>query len=177
MDEYAEYTEDNDYDVGVDVFDRLTNSQKLAMLALVGRALLIKETRPPALTAVSEGTVAALFAYLRELVEVELDIRTRSWRPLILAACRSRRLKIRLPRPGCRKLEEWQFCIECLEERILWDADWDYDMVQQDGDPFASAVLSRLFGIPADYYTAIAPDPNDRELKQIRSRLRKLSCG
>ena len=57
----------------VGAFDRLGPNQKLAMLALVGRALVKEDVLPPELTSVSEGTVAAVLALLRQEVEMELD--------------------------------------------------------------------------------------------------------
>ena len=57
----------------VRAFDRLGPNQKLAMLALVGRALAREEVPPPELTSVSEGTVAAVLALLRQEVAIELD--------------------------------------------------------------------------------------------------------
>jgi hypothetical protein len=58
--------------MGVGSFDRLTPNQKLAMLALVGRALRSVDVPAPELTSVSEGTVAAVFALLRDEADSEL---------------------------------------------------------------------------------------------------------
>ena len=80
---------DEDFAVGVTVFDRLTRTQKMAMLAVVGGALLRRDIPMPELTAVSEATVAAVFAYLRGDVGFELDEPDfgQYWRAKIVTAC------------------------------------------------------------------------------------------
>ncbi len=58
---------------GVGVFDRLQLESKLAMLALVGKALHDGDEPCPELTALTEGTFAAVYAALRQFLEVEFD--------------------------------------------------------------------------------------------------------
>src|SRR3954463_7842305 len=59
------------YETGVDVFDALQPAQKLALLALVGRALSDQSVAPPALSAVSEGAVAAVFGHILRALHEE----------------------------------------------------------------------------------------------------------
>jgi hypothetical protein len=61
------------YESGVDLFDRLSAEQQLAMLAIVGEALLSELVQPPPLTALSEATAAAIFGGLQAMLETELD--------------------------------------------------------------------------------------------------------
>jgi hypothetical protein len=57
---------------GVGSFDRLTPTQKLAMLALIGRAMTTEDLAAPELTSVSEGTVAAVCTLLRDEARSEV---------------------------------------------------------------------------------------------------------
>ena len=66
--------EDDPDETGVVAFDRLQRNQKLAMLALVGRALRDEKVPPPELTAVTEGTVAAVFQQILDGILFEIDI-------------------------------------------------------------------------------------------------------
>src|SRR5215218_5415786 len=53
------------FETGVAVFDRLQPNQRLAAIAWVAKALHDETEPTPALSAVSEGTVAAVFAVIR----------------------------------------------------------------------------------------------------------------
>lgn len=96
--------EDDPYETGVEPFDRLQRNQKLAMLASVGRALRDEEVPSPELTALTEGTVAAVFRHILDLALSEIDLadepdvegfapevstQSPSWRSLIVGACRA----------------------------------------------------------------------------------------
>jgi hypothetical protein len=58
---------------GVRVFDRLEPPTKLAMLALVGSALHDDHEACPKLTALTEGTFAAIYAVIRQWIDIEID--------------------------------------------------------------------------------------------------------
>ncbi len=58
---------------GVAEFDRLRKSERLALLAQVARGLHDEDAPCPDLTALTEGTIAAIFAHLRYLIEVEVE--------------------------------------------------------------------------------------------------------
>ena len=82
---------------GVAVFDRLQPSSKLAMIALVGKALSSENEPCPALTALAEGTFAAVYAVIGQEIEIEIDMGREgpqtegeefSMRPLVLEAVR-----------------------------------------------------------------------------------------
>jgi hypothetical protein len=62
--------EEQDGTTGVAVFDRLRKSECLALLAQVARGLHDEGAPCPDLTALTEGTIAAVFAHLRYLIEV-----------------------------------------------------------------------------------------------------------
>jgi hypothetical protein len=84
------------FTTGVDAFDKLQPSQRLALLALVGNALK-DETEPhPELTAHTEATVAAIFSHITAQVAIEIEAASEPeaqedptfWRTLVLAAYR-----------------------------------------------------------------------------------------
>jgi hypothetical protein len=74
------------------------------------------------------------------------------------------------------QVDDWEFLIDYLANRILWEADYEMSDVFLDADPSESEMQMGLMGIAEDYYTAIAPDPTDQQLEPIRRRLRWL-CG
>jgi hypothetical protein len=108
----------------------------LALLARVANALFKSDVVAPQLSAVNEATVAAIFAQIGGNLVIELDYAKEDnlpsdydiyhWRKLI-AGCQEP------PRGGddfhldvkCADLIDWEVVIECLTDRILWDADWD----------------------------------------------------
>ncbi len=62
---------------GVQVFDRLTAPSKLAMLAMVGKALHDEAVPCLPLTALTEGTFAAVYEVIREIISIEIDASAR----------------------------------------------------------------------------------------------------
>jgi hypothetical protein len=79
------------------------------------------------------------------------------------------------PDVDCDDLGAWEDLLDCLANRILWD-DGDYEMGADfmDEDPRESRVKMEFMGIEEDYYTAIAPDPTEKELATMREQLRRL---
>jgi hypothetical protein len=73
----ADILEDDDHEDAwsfrVEVFDRLTLGQKLTMLRDVARALLDPTESMPELSAVNEGTVAAVYQNLLDNTLMEVD--------------------------------------------------------------------------------------------------------
>ena len=82
--------EDEDFGVGIQVFDRLSSGQKISALLLVTNALLRTDVPHPDLTALTEGTVAAVYRHLRNNVEAEIVLDFISWRRAILRALREK---------------------------------------------------------------------------------------
>ena len=74
--------------------------------------------------------------------------------------------------PECDETEKWEFEIECIADRILWDRDWELDDLMVDNSPEQANFLKAHLGIDGDYFTSIAPDP--RNLKQVRRILDRL---
>jgi hypothetical protein len=188
-------------ETGVAVFDRLQPASKLAMIALVGRALSDDNEPSPPLTALTEGTFAAVYATIRQEIEFEIDMRRQgpqpedaqsSVRPLVLAAVRetnpdwenplpepeSDDLEFEpasLPTPESEDFDAWDFLLDVLINRVLWgDRDFEGEEYFLDNDPRESEVMKLWMGIDRDYFSAIPPEPTELELAAIRKTLRQL---
>src|SRR5262249_16909495 len=108
---------DESFACGIAAFDNLQANQKLALLALVGRALRDETVPMPDLTAHAEATIAAVFEYIRQSIEIEIGFRmdpqvcpdAAFWRDLVLAACREveENWEEPLPEPCSDDLGEW----------------------------------------------------------------------
>ncbi len=60
--------DEGDYDVGLEVFDRLTYGQKVSLLSIIAAGLLKPDEPIRKLTAVVEGAIAAVFDHLKMAV-------------------------------------------------------------------------------------------------------------
>src|SRR5580700_6603300 len=67
---------DDDADLGLVAFDRLTPEQKLVMLADVANALRSVSVPTPRHTSSNEATIAAVFSVIRGAYELEIDVAT-----------------------------------------------------------------------------------------------------
>jgi hypothetical protein len=185
------YTFPEDLRTGVEVFDRLQPNQKLAMLFRVGKALRDRSEPAPDLTAITEGTVAAVFGHLHNELSMEIDFeddirreepesadQATQLRRLIIATCREwkdyRRYKF--PAESSKDAEQWDYLLEDLANRILWE-DGDYAMAAEfiDKEPEEFRAKMAMMGIDPDYFVDIAPDPTDEQLELIRGELMELT--
>ena len=176
------------FEIGISLFDRLQDSQQLAILAEVAEGLLDEKKDPPDLTALREATVGVLFEQLRTCVEIEMECEEmfhrpdRFWRSLILKAYAhlskaeeiERFVDDELPTASCADYGEWNLPIECLMDNILWDRDWEMEPDLVDVSPERSSILKDTLGIGDGYFQDIAPDPNERQLAFVRERLQSL---
>ena len=125
----GDYLYDMELTMGASVFDDLQRNQQIAVLHTIARALLCQDEPAPTLTAAIEAGVWCVYQNIRDMIEVELDdaaglMPGATWRQLILAACREAEVAEELPEENCRDKREWDFPIEVLESRVLWDYDW-----------------------------------------------------
>lgn len=175
-------------DFEVPIFDRLQSRQKLALLADVGHHLLCSTGPPPQLTATNESAVAVLYKVIEEWVEMEIDneeeIREMpgedpfAWRRNLRDAYRECIPDDpETPAETSRDVAEWGILIECLETRVLWDADYLDEDVYADQAPETGKILKDELGVADDYFTAVAPDPTDRDLEIVRQKIRGLIDG
>jgi hypothetical protein len=175
---------------GVAVFDQLRRSDRLALLAQVARGLHDEDAPCPDVTALTEGTIAAIFAHLRYLLEVEVEAeaaesggstspgedRAQRTRHLVLAALHEVNPDRDLPLPDSDDVAEWGDQIGFLMDRILDDRDYLAVSLFLDSDPVLGRDLKHRLGIADDYYAAIPPDPAPGELEVARDHLRRI-CG
>ena len=165
-------------------FDALTPEQQLALLAEVGRALFYKSVSAPVHTAVNEAGVYAIFRALLLSIQFEIDGES-------VHDVESRRLVYDLIAsdstadesengdaggltltPGCCDIAEWEFEVECVADRILWDRDFELEDSMADSSPEKAQHLKTLMGIDEDYFATISPDP--KNLAQVWRTLKRL---
>ncbi len=190
---------------GVRVFDQLDPKTKLAMLAFVAIALRDEQGACPELTALSEGTFAAVYGVIRQWIELEIDMGRgdpstvsdeNSMRQLVLAALSEARTQCEdqfpsvgsdqdvreeytplLLGPDAEDIGDWGDVLDELMDQVLWgDRDFDDADMMLDVDPDLGHGLKAHVGIDEDYFTGVAPEPSAHELTLIRETLRKL-CG
>lgn len=169
---------DPEWDTGIRQFDVLRHPQKLALLAETASALFDPTVPAPALTAVREAALAAVYAHIRTEICVEIDHGRSEFRKLV-AACVEQEGPLEpddpLSDPACDDQAEWDAAVDALIDEVLWDADFDMESLFLDAPPEASERMKREMGIASDYYTGLPPDPTDDQLPSIRRRLEELA--
>ena len=114
-------------------------------------------TRVITLTASLEAAIAAVFEHLKNLIIIEIDDEQPQtyWRQIVIAA-RKEAEGEEIPSPDCEDLDEWGIQLECVEEGILWDADYEIEHLYADRSlelPRAvHPALDRLGRTPAEPY-------------------------
>jgi hypothetical protein len=182
--------EDGPGTTGIAVFDGLPKAERLALLATVAKGLTDDDAPCPDLTAITEGTVAAIVAHILYLIEVEIElqeeamasgsfrrVRSRTLRPMVLAAAD----QVGIDRgslcagSGSDALAEWSDLIDEMRDRILWD---DRDYLAGDAfldlDPALGDALKEQLGIAEDYFCAAPFEPTRAGLEEIRASLRRI---
>jgi hypothetical protein len=194
------FDDDEPWPTGVEVFDRLTSPSKLAMLALVGKALRDEDEPSPPLNALTEGTFAAVYGILSDEIDFEIEAAREGsdaraepllMRARILTAFREtdpfgeqpaadseqaadHEPALVLPEPESDDAEEWECLLDILKHRVLWDEDFDDEAAFVDAAPRSNTELKEFMGIDDGYFSVIAPDPKNAELAGIRNTLREL---
>lgn len=173
----------DEWPCGVRLFDELSWQQRLALLARVATALFDPYVRAPQLSAVNEATVAALFAYVRRNLIIELDHAKEGdlppdfnrcyWRRL-LAACQGEPNDELYLEADSAELDDWEILVEAFQDQILWDDDWDMPELFMDVEPELSRGRKVKLGIVNNYYTFLAPDIRDADAPALFTGLRQL---
>jgi len=170
----------DDYDSGIEVFDNLTFSQRMATLSIIGNGLLRKDIPPIRLTAVLEGAIAAVYQHIQEWITFEINTPEfgTHWRELVISSRKqiegNDAEQEHIPKPTCKDLDEWDFQMQELSGSVLWDGDYQDAQLYVDFPPEKSKELRGFMGIPDDYYMALAEDLPDEEAKAKIAELRKL---
>jgi hypothetical protein len=163
---------EGDFDVGLNVFDRLTYGQKASLLSIIGNGLFKPDVPMPKLTAVVESAIAAVFDFLKMVVMLEIDepeIKS-NWRKMILAVRREVGAED-LPDKDCEDEQEWLIEIEELSYLILWDYDFEDEDLYIDKPPEEAQVLKDIMRMRDDYFLEV---PEDLKPKEIETRLSEL---
>lgn len=184
---------------GVKIFDRLTPGQKVAMLAAVGSALLLRDAPEPERTATLDGTAAAI---IRVFVEELLDelCKSSSGMPArpgdaaffkgVIPPTVTCRLAVRniylqkgsgwnpkdLPDVLSRDADRWAELGDLLEEFVFGDRDFEEDEPYSDLYPAADSELREISRAEDDNSGAIAPKPSTEELKKHIATLERLTA-
>jgi hypothetical protein len=168
-------------ETGVRVFDVLQPDQKLALLADVAVALRDPALAAPALTAANEGAIAAVFAAVRQALEMEIgfasaeDGASTEMRSLLLgAAAEAQEQPDDLPALTEVDVDAWELVLEEIEGRIFWDADYEMGDAFLDSPPDEAGELHAQMAVDPEYYTAIPRDPDQAELIRVRQTLARL---
>jgi hypothetical protein len=169
---------------GVTLFDALPVAQKITLLASVCDAMLRDDAPCPPLDAVHEAAVATLYETLRRDLEGEIDA-AESYpdqdctylRCLALAAIR----QVdggdgELPDPESSDLNDWHVVADVLAAGVLWDDDWDMPDLVMDKDPETARLIKESLSISDDYYTAVPPEPSDKDIDAARALLRRVAA-
>ncbi len=169
---------EGDYDVDLPVFDRLTYGQKVSLLAIVCRGLLIPKVPIRNLTAVVECAVAAVFEFIKieMITEIDESDNETSWRKLIHAA-RSEAGVEGLPNADCQYEKEWIYEIDGLEDMILWDNDFLDEDLFIDAPPEEDQRMKDLMRVRDDYFLDIADDPRPKEIEHLLIEIEAICRG
>lgn len=158
---------------GIELFDELTSSQRLAVLEGIATSLLTDTVDMPNLTAVNESAVAAVFEYARFEVELEIDDCTAgtTWRQMVFdsyhecfaneSGSDSEHCCPAHAGSDCRT--EWHSAVESLADRVLWDRDFEMVGSFLDEPPEKAAMMRQVLGIDDDYFSAAADDFTTRD--------------
>jgi len=170
--------DDDDWDFGIPIFDNQQPEQKLALLGLVGTALLDRHRQPPPLTAVISATVAVIYGEVETIVASEIEEERLSSAPVrsirsLLSELRPFQEPVRLAVEST-DCEAWNALIRALRDRVLHDRMWLHAEAFLDDDPAVTRRAKRRAGLGEDYFWAIAPDPIGTTLHELRATLQTL---
>lgn len=160
-------------EVGIQVFDRLTAEQKLALLADVALALRDPAVKYPRHTAANEGAVAAVFASFADMLRMEVEENQKTeLRELLLAAFTAGEDgPEELPKPTSKAWGEWEFLMERFEGRVLWDTDYDLGDYFLDLPPEEARERMAQMTIDPEYFLSTPDEPGEKGVIKARQTL------
>ncbi len=164
---------ENDYELGIPVFDNLTYNQKISVLLTITNGLFKKSMRVIELTALNEGAIASVFEHIRNGLTLEIDEHMKPcWRALVREASIELGLED-VPALEYRELDEWDCCVDSLSDQILWDTDYLEGGIL-DSSPEVAKIIKEKARINEDYFMDVPPDPNDKETEKQLKQLQRL---
>lgn len=164
-----------DYHLDIDCFDNLTYSQKISVMEIIGKGLLIKDEPSMNPTGILEGAIAAIFEHLNNLIAMEIDEPepATNWREIVVDALEETGAE-NIPAATCNDLEEWIIEVESLVENIIWDVDY-YKHYLLINEPFDNLKYPRYIAELSDNYCpAIADELIKEEIEAKVAGLIKL---
>ncbi|MCS7470706.1 hypothetical protein NZK35_28980 [Stieleria sp. ICT_E10.1] len=191
-------TEEEPWEYGVTLFDELTWQQQLAVLDLLATNLLQQTDQTLELSGINEAAVAAVYQNIIQQIELEIELHPVSpeefrcrWRQAALDAFLENEDDDVLLQEECLQeadqksvfdievdsleVDRWSWLVEMLADRVLWDRDFEMVNVMIDAPPERAAAMRAALGIHSGYYTAIAPDPTDRQVDSLFESLEQLT--
>jgi hypothetical protein len=170
----------DDLETGVRVFDDLRRDQKTVLLAGVSKALLFENVPAPSLTAIWEGTVAAVLNHVKWTVFSEIESQTGQpgdyiWRRLVLNAATEAEVEP-LPAEKEEAEEEWHYVIEELADRLLWDRDFETGELLWDVPPDEAKAIRDTLRISDGYFSTLPPEPTLGEVEEARGVIERLTA-
>lgn len=182
----------------VQLFDELSSAQQLCLIQNVAEHLLTETHETPDLNAVNEAAVYAIYRALAIQIEIEVDTEKHGtaycddpesiffWRQSALVAhaqaypyatevdslddndwC--------VPTATCKDMSQWDFLVDSLADRILFDRDFELAGTFLDAEPAKAAALKQILGIKDDYYTDVSGDANPDQIEKMICSIRALS--
>jgi hypothetical protein len=131
-----------------------------------------------------ESTCGALFAYLKQWIEHELDCQSdevdpelvsTSLRELVARAAEQVDPDTSWPSAECVPFEEWELAIDRLQIEVLPDEDWRLEELFLDADPEKVREIKAFHGIEEDYFVQVAPDSDDIQFDDLLNELHHLT--
>ena len=181
------------YEVGVGLFDQLQPTQQLMMLLETATGLLDPAQEPLPSTAIREATVYAIYRELFKLIVFEVDISrldgesTCEIRSQAIAAFEQGISEEEfdpsdgttedglVPAVSSTNLADWEYFVEALADRVLWDRDFEMEYLTADLDPDRAHFVRSICGISDDYYSHVADDPPPNQLGNLHRKLHELT--
>lgn len=191
-------TEEEPWQYGVTLFDELNWQQQLAVLDLLATNLLQQTCETLELSGINEAAVAAVYQNIAQQIELEIELHPVSppefrnrWRQAVLDAYGENEDDEFVDQEmvdeetdqdsvfdidaNCLEVDRWQWLVELLADRVLWDRDFEMVNEMIDAPPEHAAAMKAALGITSGYYTAIAPDPTDHQVDALFESLEQLT--
>lgn len=162
---------DMEYTTGIRIFDNLTSEQKVFMIHKMTFGLLDSTAKPKRLTAVYEGTIAALFAEIQTQIEMELDMDKDAPNDELCFYWRSTVRDVFLDKfdesfPMDRTLEEWSETVKELSDLLLDDSDYEEEWLTDQKSEKMHKIM-RKSRMPKEYFNYIPNEPNSDECQRL----------
>jgi hypothetical protein len=165
----------DDYCSDIKAFDQLTHGQKLSILRTIAEGLLCAHVKPVTPTGALEGTITAIFTFIEDRVITELEMEDFGsfWRRLVWDARQVSDAEFLITVDNTSHTD-WEFQLDGLSTRILWDSDFATGELLMDLPPEESEAVKMLMGIPDAYMQTLPDDLSDGEIQGALEDIRRI---